>query len=293
MKYLIVGKGTVGQALSQKLTHHKVLDSQTIEKFINENGEQFDVLIYAGVPGVKWRANAYPNEDEKIIDIALSNITKLSKFVKKIILISTIDATMDELNLKHGVYGRNRLVLEQKVMSKFKDALILRLPALFGSTVKKNIWYDLSNENTPARLNTSAVNAINDELRLMGYDESVKVEIKNDMAYYYPNVDFWEENVLGLNLMMNSHSKMLWFDLDKLSNVIDLLKQNNFKDAGLKHIFSIKDNAPLVMSRKDVEQFVLNKQSKEGLRDNKRVIDYSEILKFIAKEDIITIEEEN
>jgi len=43
-------------------------------------------------------------------------------------------------------YGRNRLQLEKFVEARF-DSLIIRLPGLFGNGLKKNVIYDLINNN--------------------------------------------------------------------------------------------------------------------------------------------------
>ena len=40
-------------------------------------------------------------------------------------------------------YGRNRLHLERLVQDTYRDALIVRLPGLFGKNIKKNFIYDL------------------------------------------------------------------------------------------------------------------------------------------------------
>ena len=48
-------------------------------------------------------------------------------------------------------YGANRLQLEQWVREDFPDAMIVRLPALYGKGLKKNFLYDL-HTLTPALL---------------------------------------------------------------------------------------------------------------------------------------------
>ena len=70
---------------------------------------------------------------------------------KKLVLISTIDifktpkgvdenSPVDTQNLHP--YGYNRYLLEQWVREKYPDALIIRLPGLFGKNIKKNFIYD-------------------------------------------------------------------------------------------------------------------------------------------------------
>lgn len=48
-------------------------------------------------------------------------------------------------------YGKNRLQLERWVREDFPDALIVRLPALYGAGIRKNFLFDL-HTITPAML---------------------------------------------------------------------------------------------------------------------------------------------
>ena len=91
------------------------------------------------MPAIKWIANKYPNQDKL-------NTLKLIKNLKKIrtqlfVLISTID-----VHFNH-TYGKNRKMLENFVKNNFKNYLIIRLPGIFGTGLKKNIIYDLINKN--------------------------------------------------------------------------------------------------------------------------------------------------
>ncbi len=58
------------------------------------------------------------------------------------ILISTID-----VHKKKETYGINRKKLEDFIKKKFRKYLIIRLPAVFGVGLKKNILFDLLNNN--------------------------------------------------------------------------------------------------------------------------------------------------
>jgi len=154
----IVGyTGFVGSNLLQFYKFDKLYNSKNFE---DAKGTHFDTLFFCGVPAIKWYANKHPGEDADIINkiqIILKTIT-----CNKFILISTIDvyentniltseAILNEdyipnTNQNH-TYGKNRYIFEQFVESQFKNYHIIRLPALFGKGLKKNIIFDLINNN--------------------------------------------------------------------------------------------------------------------------------------------------
>ena len=85
----------------------------------------------------------------RIRDEAEKNIQNIHP--KKLVLISTIDVFRTPIGVDEtspieteGLhpYGANRYLLEQWVRNNYPDALIVRLPALFGKNLKKNFIYD-------------------------------------------------------------------------------------------------------------------------------------------------------
>lgn len=111
-----------------------------------------DILIYAGLRAEKFLANAYPEKDKLLIEEAKKNIKSINP--KKLVLISTIDVFKEPINVTEesnidlqGLqpYGYNRYQLELWVRENYPDALIIRLPALFGINLKKNFLYDFIN----------------------------------------------------------------------------------------------------------------------------------------------------
>tara|TARA_Y100000816_G_scaffold252702_1_gene203820 strand:- start:329 stop:787 length:459 start_codon:yes stop_codon:yes gene_type:complete len=52
-------------------------------------------------------------------------------------------------------YGFNRLKLEQDLQSRF-DTTIIRLPALYGNHLKKNVLFDLLNKQHLEKINTNS-----------------------------------------------------------------------------------------------------------------------------------------
>lgn len=124
-------------------------NSKNIEKAFGTNP---DLLIYAGVRAEKYLANAAPEKDMNQILQAEENIAKINP--KKMVLISTIDVfnnpwNVDETSLIDTkdlhAYGYNRYQLELWVRKNYPDALIIRLPGLFGKNIKKNFIYDYLN----------------------------------------------------------------------------------------------------------------------------------------------------
>jgi hypothetical protein len=55
-----------------------------------------------------------------------------------------------------GAYGRHRYYLERFVLEHF-DALVVRLPGLFGQGLKKNVIFDLIHGNRLEAINTAGI----------------------------------------------------------------------------------------------------------------------------------------
>lgn len=126
-----------------------VYNSKNIEEAYGTNP---DLLIYAGLRAEKYLANNAPKKDMELIYQAEENITKINP--KRLVLISTIDVFkvpkgVDENSVVDTdslhPYGYNRYQLELWVRKKYQNALIIRLPGLFGKNIKKNFIYDYIN----------------------------------------------------------------------------------------------------------------------------------------------------
>jgi sugar phosphate isomerase/epimerase len=149
----IVGyTGFVGLNLQQFFKFNYFYNSKNFKDIKNKS---FDTLFFGGIPSVKWYANKNPEEDNNIIEnikVILNTIK-----VKKFILISTIDVYEDvsknydedyKINPNNNhTYGKNRFFFEKYVEENFENYNIIRLPALFGKGLKKNIIYDLIHNN--------------------------------------------------------------------------------------------------------------------------------------------------
>lgn len=138
----VIGKGAVGQAIINGLTDEfgcraRVYDSSNIETAYEE---YFDLVIYAGVKASKIEADKNPSNDLLHCKRAYDILSKIRSDRK--ILISTIDAS--DMFGSRSEYGNNRREIEKLIMNSesHKNTQILRLPALYGSTVYKNAWHD-------------------------------------------------------------------------------------------------------------------------------------------------------
>lgn len=149
MVALVGYTGFVGSNIYAKGQIDKAYNSKNIGEAY---GLQPDLLIYAGLRAEKYLANSAPQKDMELIEQAKENIERIAP--KRLVLISTVDV-WKEPNKKteeaaidcEGLhaYGLNRYRLECWVREKYPDALIVRLPGLFGINIKKNFIYDYIN----------------------------------------------------------------------------------------------------------------------------------------------------
>lgn len=149
MKALVGYTGFVGSNIYAAGEFDAVYNSKNIEEAF---GTEPDLLVYAGLRAEKYLANNAPEKDMELIYQAEKNISKIKP--KKLVLISTIDVfkipkgvdeatTIDTIDLHP--YGYDRYQLEVWVRKNYPDALIIRLPGLFGKNIKKNFIYDYIN----------------------------------------------------------------------------------------------------------------------------------------------------
>ena len=161
MKTALIGHtGFVGSNLKQQYNFTDLYNSKNIESM---KGQEYDLVICAGVSAVKWMANKEPQKDLegiKALEGVLSTIN-----AKEFILISTIDVyattqyldeDFDCASVDNHAYGTHRLSFEKFCDEKFDNCTIVRLPGLFGDGLKKNVIYDLLNDNCLEMINTKS-----------------------------------------------------------------------------------------------------------------------------------------
>ena len=127
----LIGRGFIGASLDKPGRFTDRYNSTNIETMAGH----YDTIVIAAPSAEKWRANARPDDDmESILQLqnVLGRVT-----ADHVTLISTIDAYKSE----H--YGHNRRILEGFVRARFENAKVLRLPALYGPGLKKNVLFDI------------------------------------------------------------------------------------------------------------------------------------------------------
>jgi len=157
---LIGHTGFVGSNLASGMLFDRMFNSQNIEQI--RDGD-FSMVVCAGVSAVKWQANRQPDEDWRRISSLMDHLATIQ--ARKFVLISTIDVYRTPLEVYEDTpadevelhaYGRHRLALERWVAERFPGSCILRLPALFGAGLKKNIVYDLIHGNMLEAINPAS-----------------------------------------------------------------------------------------------------------------------------------------
>jgi hypothetical protein len=163
MRSALIGHtGFVGGTLRRSRAFDAYFNSKNSAEMCHQN---FDLVICAGVSAVKWLANKEPEADRAAIGRLVDVLATVE--AEEFILISTIDVYPDperpddedleiDPSASHA-YGRHRLELERWVMEHFANARVVRLPALFGDGLKKNVIFDLLNGNLTSDINPASV----------------------------------------------------------------------------------------------------------------------------------------
>ena len=167
MKKALIGyTGFVGSNLDSQTDFTHKYNSKNIADI---DGEEFDVVYCAGVQAVVWWANQNAEEDLAQINNLMDHLRTIK--AKKFVLISTVDVYPEPFNVNEDTdlsqvencpYGENRLYVENFVKENFADHHIIRLPGLFGPGIKKNVLFDLLNDNY--------LHALNDQCIFQYYD---------------------------------------------------------------------------------------------------------------------------
>lgn len=163
MNTLIGYSGLLGKTLQDYYDFDFVFNSKNIEEFRQiPNGTNAYLTC---LPATKWLVNKEPEKDMQLI-MSLIELFKTKKF-NNIYLFSTIDVYCDSPcgvdesfipNLIGLNYGSNRYRFERMILNslEYNELKILRLPALFGKYIKKNVIFDLLNNNQVDNINLNS-----------------------------------------------------------------------------------------------------------------------------------------
>ena len=158
---LIGYTGFVGSTLMKQTTFEYLYRSTNIAQI---KGLSFDTVVCAGAPAQKWIANGDPQADLEKIERLIEHLSTIR--CNTFVLISTSDVFMEPLGVNENTevleaglhaYGLHRRLLEKFVESNFPKRLIVRLPGLVGPGLRKNIIFDLLNNNNLASIDSRGV----------------------------------------------------------------------------------------------------------------------------------------
>lgn len=148
---LIGHTGFVGATLMAQANFQALYRSTNIDDI---RGKQFDTVVCAGAPGLKWKANACPDEDKASISTLIRCLDQID--CKRLVLVSTVDVFSDPVGVDEDTaveqaalkpYGLHRRQLEQFVAERFENTITVRLPGLVGPGLRKNVIFDLKHDN--------------------------------------------------------------------------------------------------------------------------------------------------
>ena len=166
MNILIGNTGLIGTTLKKNIDFDYEFNSKNLHTFADvvQDGVEYNLYLSC-LPATKWQVNQNLLADLNNIVLIINTLT--SKKYSTIYLFSTIDVycqsplrsnentvpTMQFLS-----YGTNRYLFEKMVLESLhcKSKIIFRLPALFSKDIKKNILFDLLNNNNVEKINVNS-----------------------------------------------------------------------------------------------------------------------------------------
>lgn len=202
MNILIGNTGLIGQTLKKSLKFDLEFNSKNIHEYTDTVQDGGDLYLCC-LPATKWLVNKNVKKDLDNI-VSIVDIIKTRKY-NNIYLISTIDVYLESPSrsnessvpiIKNFNYGSNRYLFELMVQQfvKFNHIKIYRLPALFSEDIKKNVLYDLLNNNNVQNINANSI--------YQWYDLKDLVEdIKKSHSYDSKIINLFPEGVDTSNII--------------------------------------------------------------------------------------------
>lgn len=152
MDVLVGSTGLIGSVLQDSHNFDHCYHSRTLHRARLLQGT-IDKLYLACLPAEKWKANQDPLRDFANMQLVVEDIKHWQ--CREVVLYSTIDIFSDEKDvfelpkIDEINYGTTRRIFELLIREAFPSAKlkVIRLPALFHNRIKKNILFDLLNNN--------------------------------------------------------------------------------------------------------------------------------------------------
>lgn len=147
MRALVGHTGFVGRHLARQRAWDALFDRQNIDAI---RGRRFELLVCAGLPADRWRANGNPGGDR-------SNMLGLAGALgdvdaDRVVLLSTVDVYPVPIGVDESTpiqathreaFGEHRLEFEHRLADRFSVCHVLRLPTAFGSEMRRNPLDDM------------------------------------------------------------------------------------------------------------------------------------------------------
>lgn len=167
MKVLIGDSGLIGSTLKESINFDLTFNSKNISDFSKMVPQKDCELYLSCLPAEKWKVNLNPKEDVRNLLLIYYKIA--IKTYSKVILFSTIDiynslengsdeTVFPSMHNPLNNYGSNRYLFERLILDKVpsNDIKVFRLPALYSNKIKKNILYDLLNDNNTDKIKVNS-----------------------------------------------------------------------------------------------------------------------------------------
>lgn len=232
MSVLIGSTGYIGSTLGKSKSYSCYVNSKNFKSI---SGKNFDLLVCAGLPAQKWRANNNPHADWQ-------NVTELSEVLKNVqadvaVLISTFDVYQPPIgsneNCKPSLfgseaYGVNRAWFELFFQSNFPKTHILRLPGLYSKDVRKNLIHDILN-NKFDQLDKVNMNSTFQFFNTERVGELIELVLKSDISILNVSSEpVFAQEIAGLaNINLQSVAKEIHYDV-KTIYATEICGQENY-----------------------------------------------------------------
>ena len=230
--------GFVGSNLHKQKKFEICVNSKNVKDAYGTNP---DYLYYSGIPSEMFIANREPEKDYEIIEAAIENIKKIKP--KHVIIISTTaiydtinkneDYPIDETRLSS--YGKNRYLLEKWVEKYCKNHTILRLPAIYGTNLRKNFIFDIIygvptylKEDVYKKLSNQS-KSINESFEpfMAGFYKIVKTANLSELKNEFKRVNY------DSKIFTDSRSTYQYYPLDRLNSDIEYALNNEIQKINL------------------------------------------------------------